>query len=425
MNYNDFIKKAKELNISNIQIAEKTTIDSSVEIIDGHIESYDDYNNIDYEIKAEYNGKTVKLSTTYLNDEILELIIYKCLNTDTEYKDDYIKNNKIIKKNAIPNFTIKEEIEKIKNADKIRDKYKEINKLTIYFSETYKNTRIINSNGIDISTDSHLSQLIVETVVKKEDKFTSYDQKILTTDKKEINIEEFVEDVVKKAILICEKEKLETNKFNIILDSAVSSRIVSNLATMLSATNIRNKFSCLENKLNKKVFSDKLTIIEDPTNKKYPGYRLFDDEGTETYKKSIVDSGKIATFLYNIKEAMINEISSTGNGYSGISTKNMYVVPGELSEKDLIKKLDNGLYITDYMGASGTSINSVNGDISLQIFGFIVENGKIKCGFEPCIMTTTIFELLSNIDEIGKDLKFTMTSTASPLLLIKDISIAG
>lgn len=40
--------------------------------------------------------------------------------------------------------------------------------------------------------------------------------------------------------------------------------ILSNFIDMLSATNIRQKISCLEGKLNEKVFSDKLTIIEDP-----------------------------------------------------------------------------------------------------------------------------------------------------------------
>ena len=53
------------------------------------------------------------------------------------------------------------------------------------------------------------------------------------------------------------------------------------------------------------------------------------------------------------------------------------------------------------------------------------ENGKIKCGFTPSIMTTNIFELFSNIQEIGNEIDFTRLSSASPELLIKNISIAG
>ena len=94
-----------------------------------------------------------------------------------------------------------------------------------------------------------------------------------------------------------------------------------------------------------------------------------------------------------------------------------------LPQTDLIA-MKNGIYITDYMGASNTSINVVNGQISLQIFGFLVEDGKIVKGIEPSIMTTTIFELLNNIEEIGSDLTFTNTQVASPSIYIKDISIA-
>lgn len=424
MNYNNFFKLAKEKNITNIQVVEKKIVDSTVEIIDGKIESYDDYDNVDYEVKAEYNNKTVKLTANYLDEKTLDLIIFKSDNTDSEYQDEYLENIDNIKQNKEIEFDIKNEIDTLIKIDSCRNKYKDINKLTTYFSETYKNTRIINSNGIDISTDSHLATFIVEIIIETDGKYTSYDEKVLTTNKQEINFEEFTEKVIEKALIIRNQEKIETKKYDIILDKKVASRIIGSFGQMLSALAIRNKVSCLEDKLNKKLFSEKLTVVEDPTNKKYPGYRLFDDEGTKTYKKDIINQGKIKTYLYNIKEAKIVNKESTANGYGGISTKNMYAIPGKMSEEELIKKLDNGIYIADYMESGGTSINSVNGNISLQVFGFVVENGKLKTGIEPSIMTTTIFELLTNIEEIANNLQFTSTSAASPSLLIKDISIA-
>ena len=107
MDYKNFFEQAKEKNITNIQVVEKTVIDSTVEILDGKIESYDDYNNVDYDIKAEYNGKTVKLNADYLDDETLNLIIEKCNITDSEYKDDYLDNNEKINQNKVLDFNIK------------------------------------------------------------------------------------------------------------------------------------------------------------------------------------------------------------------------------------------------------------------------------------------------------------------------------
>lgn len=424
MNYSDFFKKAKEKNITNIQVVEKNDIDSSVEIIDGKIITYDDSNLINYSIKAEYKEKTVKLQTEYLDESIIDLIIMKCENTDSEYKDDYLKNIDNISKNKPLEFNIKNEIDKLISLDKFKENYKEISKITTYFSESYNNTRIINSNNVDISTDSHLCSFIVEIIIEENGKFTSYDEKLLTTDKNKIDFESFTESVIKKTLVIKNKEKIETKKYNIILDRRVAGRIIGSFGHMLSANAIRNKVSCLENKINEKTFSEKLTIIEDPTNKEYPGYRLFDNEGTKTYKKEIIKNGVIKTKLYNIKEAILANTQSTGNGYDRIATKNMYAVPGKLTDEELLKKLNNGIYIADYMESGATSINSVNGTISLQVFGFIVENGKLKSGIESSILSTTIFELLSNIEEIGNTLQFTTTSFASPSMLIRDISIS-
>ena len=221
------------------------------------------------------------------------------------------------------------------------------------------------------------------------------------------------------------KEDLETKKYNVILSNKVASRILSHLEDMLNQQNIRTKTSCMCSKLNKEIFNNLITIIEDQPNEKLPGYRLFDDEGTETKKKMIVENGILKSYFSNIKEAKINNIKSTGNGYGSISTRNMFINPSNTTNQDIFKELKNGIYITDYMGASNTSISATTGNISLQIFGFIIEDGKIKSGFNPCIMTTSIFELFNNVKLIGDTLEFTNTKAASPILLIENISVAS
>ena len=117
MTYTDFFQKAKEKGITNIQVTEKHTIDSSVEIIDGKIESFDDYHNLDYSIKAEYNGKTVKTESNYLEEEVLDQMIQKAEVTDSFYEDDYLEKRETIKKQPVLDFDISEEIKKIKDLE--------------------------------------------------------------------------------------------------------------------------------------------------------------------------------------------------------------------------------------------------------------------------------------------------------------------
>ena len=424
MDYKDFFKIAKEKNITNIQVTEKYNTESCVEVIDGKIDTFDSSANISYNIKAEIKGKTYKTTSNYLDEDIIDLLIMKSEATDTKYEDEYIKSRDVIEKNKPVDFDISNEIKVLKDLEDLKKEYKQITKLTTYFVEFYTNTRIINSNGVDISTDTHQCLFYVDVVAKNKDNFTSFSKEILETNKKKIDFYSITKDTIEKAIIQSNKCELETKKYDIVIDSCVASRIIKNIIKMISGENIRNKVSCLENKIDNKVFSDKLTIIEDPTNKNLPGYRLFDDEGTLTKNKTIIEKGVLKTYLYNIKEAKIKNIESTGNGYGEITTRNLYVKKSKMDIETLLLNMKNGIYITDYMGASNTSINVVNGQISLQIFGFLVEDGKIVKGIEPSIMTTTIFELLNNIEEIGSDLTFTNTQVASPSLYIKNISIA-
>lgn len=159
----------------------------------------------------------------------------------------------------------------------------------------------------------------------------------MKTNKDSLNMKDNLIKDIKMALKQTKKEKLKTQKYDIIVDSTVMKSILSNFIDMLSATNIRQKISCLEGKLNEKVFSDKLTIIEDPKNDDYPGATIFDDEGTETEKKEIIKDGVLKTYLYNIKEAKEQNQKTTGNGYSSISTRNMYIKPGDKTLEEMMK----------------------------------------------------------------------------------------
>ena len=425
MNYNEFFILGKEKGLDNIQITATTVESIEIEFIDEKLENYINTNHTNYSIKAEKNKKTETLTSDYLDKEIIDLLLFKIDNTDTFYENEYIEkkeikdNNRFIEVEADREFNILKDIYKNKNKDN------RISKITAAYEDSYIKTEIINSNGAHLETSSHNYLFYIDVLVEDNKNSISYDKQVLKTNKEEIDFENIVNSTLEEALLMINKEDLETKKYNVILSNKVASRILSHLEDMLNQQNIRTKTSCMCSKLNKEIFNNLITIIEDQPNEKLPGYRLFDDEGTETKKKMIVENGILKSYFSNIKEAKINNIKSTGNGYGSISTRNMFINPSNTTNQDIFKELKNGIYITDYMGASNTSISATTGNISLQIFGFIIEDGKIKSGFNPCIMTTSIFELFNNVKLIGDTLEFTNTKAASPILLIENISVAS
>lgn len=425
MTYQEFFDLARSKGIEKIQITEDEKNENSIYLINNKLEDYTDSEKKVYTIKAEVNKKTESLNSEYLDESIVDLLLEKLNYTDSTYEDEYLndKENNQLNKSEVVDIT--EERTLINELYKEKDKYPQTKSLEIAYSNTYTKTRIVNNNNVDIATDSHCYDLYIEASAEKDEIISTYSESILVTDKSKIDFKKMINNVLQLASLATTKRKLETKKYNIVLSNNVASKIIDHLQDMLSAEFIHQKKSCLENKLNKKVFSEKLNIVEEPKNREYPGYIIFDKEGTDTKNKELVTNGIIKTYLYDIKEAKVDKVESTGNKYNGIAGRNMYIKPGNKTLSEIIRKVENGIYITHYMGSMGASINESTGNISMQVFGYIIENGELVCGFEPAVLTSSIFELLTNIEEIGNDLQFIMKSSAAPSLYISDISIAG
>jgi PmbA protein len=154
-----------------------------------------------------------------------------------------------------------------------------------------------------------------------------------------------------------------------------------------------------------------------------------------TRTKTVIENGKLKTFLHNLKTAKKDGVESTGNASRasfkapvGISPTNFFIQPGELSYEDMIKRMGDGLIIIDVQGLH-SGANPVSGDFSLGAYGYLVEKGQIVRPVEQITVAGNFFTLLETVEEIGSDLKFGRPSpggyVGSPTLLVRHLSVAG
>ena len=173
------------------------------------------------------------------------------------------------------------------------------------------------------------------------------------------------------------------------------------------------------------------TLVDDPHLKDGLASVAFDDEGVATVKTYLIQDGKLNTLLHNLKTANKAGVKSTGNGFKAsyaspisVSPTNFYIEPGVNSLEEMTKKIDKGLIITDLAGLH-SGANSITGDFSLAAKGFYIENGVKTHPVEQITVAGNFFTLLTDIEEVGNDLKFPMSSVGSPSIMIKELSIAG
>lgn len=206
---------------------------------------------------------------------------------------------------------------------------------------------------------------------------------------------------------------------------------------LLSATNgksVYQKESPISEKMGERIFNKKLTVYDDPLNDKIPDARGFDDEGVPCQFFSIIESGVLKNFYYDLYYAKKMNTKPTGHGFktamwSGeiVSTKptpsleHLYIKCGNKSFSELVSHVDRGIIIGGALGAH--SGNIPNGDFSIGLSpGIYVENGEIVGHVKDAMIAGNIYNTMKNVVDIEDTLHPTFVGTF-PAILFDDVSV--
>ena len=142
-----------------------------------------------------------------------------------------------------------------------------------------------------------------------------------------------------------------------VIDGSVLCNIFITAWQMFSGVAYVNHSTVLYDKLGKKLFPECIEI-SDLSEIEQSGYQFpFDCEGTKGEEVKIIEKGVFKNLLHNLTTAKILGTTSTGNagrkallsGTIHIDTtvipKNLCMLPGNKSLSELLKELEDGIYI--------------------------------------------------------------------------------
>ena len=240
--------------------------------------------------------------------------------------------------------------------------------------------------------------------------------------------EEIAAKAAKDAYEMLDPQMVKTQKASVIFDPDVARAILGGILAAVNGERVLQGASFLRDKLDQKIASELLTIIDDGTRPKGMRSKPFDGEGVPTKKRTIVDKGVLKGFMYNTIVAKRAGVKSTGNasrgGFTsvpGIGAHNFFVAAGKNSGEEIIKATKVGLLLK---GVTGYGINPVNGNFSGGASGFWVQNGKIAFPVKGLTVAGNALDMLNAIDMVGNDLDLNRSFTA-PTFRIKLIQIGG
>ncbi len=297
------------------------------------------------------------------------------------------------------------------------------------YQERIRQIWIVNSNGLNQRASS--SFFSAQTLAVAEDKGEAqiagefdwsyrYDM---------LNPETVGRSAGRKALSRLGARAIPSQKLPAIFTPEVAGEFLEILSFAFSGENLAKNKSWLKDFLGKKVFSEKISLLDDGSFLMGPDTFPFDDEGVNTQKKLLVEQGKLVGFLYDTYYARKFSTSSTGNAFRAgagapprIAPSNFYIPKGDKSQQELIKSLEKGLLVEEVLGIH--TADEISGEFSLGITGRMIEKGAVSFPVRGIAIAGTLKELFAKIVEIGSDLKF-YSGCGSGSLLIEELEISG
>lgn len=229
-----------------------------------------------------------------------------------------------------------------------------------------------------------------------------------------------------KAVRRLGARKVKSGQVPLVYDPRVSGGLVGHFAGAISGAAVARGTSFLKNSMDQMVFAPGITITDDPTRKRGRGSKPFDGEGVTAQPLTLIDDGRLATWLLDTSTAKQLGLASNGRAARGTgstpspSTTNLTLLPGTLSPEELIADIKSGFYITEMIGMG---VNGVTGDYSRGASGFWIENGELTFPVSEVTVAGNLKTMFAEMS-VANDLVY-RAATNAPTVRIEGMTVAG
>jgi PmbA protein len=428
-------------NADAAEVYLRTYSSTSIEVKDQKVDAFDRAKDIGAGLRLLVGARMGFAFTTDLSENSLKMLaqaaVTNALNTEPDPFNalpskpaiDYHSVN--IFDSQIINLGEKEKIERVmameREAFAVDARIKRIRKASATFSDS--ETMIMNTHGAESSYRSTACSSSIEVVADDRGESQAGSDFDVNRFYGKLRIEAVGRKAAQNALDLLGAKHINSIKAPVILEATVAQEFLSMMASGFSAESVQKKRSLFIGKLGQEVASPLITIFDDGLLEGGLGTAPSDDETVPMLKKTVIEQGRLAMFLYNTYTANKDKTVSTGNGMRGgfkgipgVGLTNLYIDPGMHTLQDLIHSIDKGLYVTEVMGMH--TANPISGDFSVGATGFWVEMGGKAYPVREVTLAGNILDLMKHVDAVGSDLRFS-GRIGSPSLRIKELSIGG
>ena len=234
-------------------------------------------------------------------------------------------------------------------------------------------------------------------------------------------------EAAERALAQLGARRVATQQVPVVFEARAARAVLGNLVGCLSGPALYRKTSFLAGRLGERIGSDAVQVIDDGRRPGGLGSRPFDAEGQATRRTSVIERGRLASFLLDAYSARKLGLASTGSAVRSVTSApsaapgNLWLAPGTEPLDALLRDTGRGLLVT---GLFGQGFNPVTGDFSRGARGFWIEGGERAYPVEEITVAGNLGDLLRDVDRVANDLLW-LGNVGAPSFRVARMTVAG
>jgi TldD protein len=298
--------------------------------------------------------------------------------------------------------------------ERARSQGGEVAQVRVGYAEGRRAVEVFNSDGLAAADDRTRVRLSAQVVARRNGRVeTGTDTRgrhagfeLVAADPEEV-----AERATRKALTMLDARDAPTGRLPVVVGNAFGGVLLHEaVGHGLEADAVQKRASVYAGKLGERLAEPFVTAYDDGRRPGEWGSDGIDDEGTETRRTTILEDGRLTSYLYDLMRARKDGVESTGNGrrqsFRHVPVPRMtntYFAPGEATRDELIGDIDRGLYAVSF---GGGQVEPATGDFVFGVSeGYLIEGGRVTAPVRGATLVGNGLEALRAIDGIAGDLE--------------------
>jgi TldD protein len=290
----------------------------------------------------------------------------------------------------------------------------EVAQVRVSYAEARRQVEVFNSNGLAAADDRTRVRLGTQVVARRDGRVetgTDTRGRHAGFELVAVNPEQVAERAARKALTMLDARDAPTGRLPVVVGNAFGGVLLHEaVGHGLEADAVQKRASVYAGKLGERLAEPFVTAYDDGRRGGEWGSDGIDDEGTATRRTTILEDGRLTSYLYDLLRAGKDGVESTGNGRRQSfrhlpvpRMTNTYFAPGEATPEDLIGGVEHGLYAVSF---GGGQVEPATGDFVFGVSeGYLIEGGRVTAPVRGATLVGNGLEALRAIDGIAGDLE--------------------